>query len=124
MPNFHELSLVFAFSLLLVPIVSLEPGEHRVRGASGNVTLVITRRGNIHTPLALRLTSDFIDPVGEVYLLHGELKKEVMISVRTESLPMATEIITVLLSYSGNEDVILLHTEANITILKGMSFDY
>ena len=122
--NFHELNLMFTLFLFLVPIVSLEPGEHRVRGTSGNVTLIITRRGNIQTPVALHLTSDFIDPVGEVHLLSGELRREVTITVRTRLLPMATEIVTVLLSHSGNEDIILVHTEANITVLDGMAGDF
>lgn len=92
---------------------------HSVRGTSGNVTLVITRRGNIHIPLTLHLTSDYIDPV-EVYLLHRELRKEVTITVTTELLPTAPEVVTVLLTYSGNEDVILIDNEANVTILKGI----
>ena len=110
MPNFSHKS---------VAIVSLEPGEHTVRGTSGNVTLVITRKGNIHMSLSLHLTSDYIDPV-EVYLLHEELRREVTITVKTEIFPVVPEIVTVLLTYSGNEDVILMDNEANITILKGI----
>lgn len=104
-----------------VAIVSLEPGEHTVRGTSGNITLVITRRGNIHLPLSLHLTSDYIDPV-EVYLLSEELRRELTITVRTEMFPIIPEIVTVLLTYSGNEDVILMDNEANITILKSINY--
>lgn len=110
MPNFSHKS---------VAIVSLEPGEHILRGASGNVTLVITRRGNIHVPLSLHLTSDYIDPV-EVYLLREELRREIAITVRTEIFPMVPEIVTVFLIHFGNEDVLLIDNEANITILKGI----
>jgi ABC-type arginine transport system permease subunit len=99
--------------------VSLEPGKHTIRGTAGNVTLVITRRGNIHMALSLHLISDYIDPV-EVNLLREELRREVTITVRTEIFPTVPEIVTVLLTYSGSEDVILTDNEANITILKGM----
>ena len=98
--------------------MSLEPGEHIVRGTSGNVTLVITRRGNIHLPLSLHLTSDYIDRV-DVNLLHEELRKEVTININTEVFPIVPEIVTVLLTHSGDEDIILIDNEANITILKG-----
>lgn len=70
-------------------------------------------------PLTLHLTSDYIDPV-EVYLLSKELRKEVTFTVMTELVPTAVEIVTILLTYSGNEDVILIDNEANITILNGM----
>ena len=111
MPNFSQNKSV--------AIVSLEPGEHTVRGTSGNVTLIITRRGNIHVPLSLHLISDYIAAV-EVNLLREELRREVMITVRTEIFPTVPEVVAVLLTYSGDEDVILIDNEANITILKGM----
>ena len=124
MINFHKFLLCCLYLCLIFPknkpvaIVSLEPGEHTLYGTSGNVTLVITRRGNIHVPLTLHLISDYIDPV-EVNLLRKELRREVTITVRTETFPTVPEFVTVLLTYSGDEDVILRDNEANITILKG-----
>lgn len=106
--------------------MSLEPGESSVRGISDNVTLAITRRGNIRIPLLFHLISDVLDsdgPVSEVHLLPGEVRKEVNIPIMTGLLPIATEIITIVLSYSGNEKVLLVNTEANITILEGISVE-
>ena len=103
-----------------VPMVSLEPGEHSVRGASGNVTLIITRRGNIRTAFTLHLTSDALDSVREVNFFPGGVREEVVIPIVTELLPVATKIVTVVLSNPGNERIILLNTQANITILEGM----
>lgn len=77
-------------------------------------------------PLTLHLISDVHDhnPVSEVHLLPRELRREVTIPVEIELLPVATEIFTLSLSYSGNEKVLLVNTEANVTILDGMSIQF
>ena len=88
--------------------------------------MIITRRGNIRIPLNLHLTSDSLgdDPVSEVHLLSGEVRKEVIVPIVTQSLSIATEIITLVLTHSGSEKIILQHTEANVTIFGGMSIEF
>ena len=108
--------------------VSLEFESYDISEEFGNLTVVITREGDILTPLVLQLEAkgisadhgldfDLQPALRDIQLLPGEIRKEVTIQIIDDRLPEDDELFVLILSYSRTESLTLLLTEANVTIL-------
>ena len=108
--------------------VSLEVDSYFISENIGNLTVIITREGNISSPVVLQLEAkgistdegldfDLQPTLQEIQLLPEETRKEVTIQIVDDELPEDNELFTLCLSYSGTEMLTLQLTEANVTIL-------
>ena len=112
-----------------VTTISLEFESYNISEDVGNLTVVITREGNVSSPVVLQLEAkgisadegldfDLHSILQEIQLLPGETRKEVPIHIIDDQLPEDDESFILCLSYLGNETlVLLLLTEASVTIL-------
>lgn len=108
--------------------VSLEVDSYFISENIGNLTVIITREGNISSPVVLQLEAkgistdegldfDLQPTLQEIQLLPEETRKEVTIQIVDDELPENNELFILCLSYSGTEMLTLQLTEANVTIL-------
>lgn len=106
--------------------MSLDSENYSIPENYGNVTVFVTRQGDMSSSFVLQLEVtgitaepelDFEPTISVIQFLANEVEKEIVVLITDDQLPEQDEVFALCLSYAGPDAITILLPKANVTIL-------